>query len=197
MTSLNQIELFLNIQIGDKVLRDGLKKKNKNKFYWYINQYYIVQLNDEKWMILTTGERSIDLLVDHIWAYSNGYAITNIDKSTTSFHIKIMNMDDNNDLVVDHINIKKFDNRLQNLRMATIQDNNRNKPKRNDNISGTTGVYKSTDHGLDYWISSINDNDNKAIIKRFSIKKLGDEQAKNRAILQRNMWKIQFGYLGE
>ncbi len=152
MTSLNQIELFLNIQIGDKVLRNGFKKKNKNKFYWYVNQYYIVQLNDEKWMILSTGERSIDLLVDHIWAYSNGYSITNIDKSTTSFHIKIMNMDDNNDLVVDHINIKKFDNRLQNLRMATIQDNNRNKPKRNDNISGTTGVYKSKDHGLDYWI---------------------------------------------
>jgi hypothetical protein len=81
--------------------------------------------------------------------------------------------------------------------MATIQDNNRNKPKRHDNISGTSGVYKSKDHGLDYWISSINDNDNKAIMKRFSIKKLGDEQAKNRAILQRNMWKMQYGYLGE
>lgn len=200
MASLNQIELFLNIQIGDKVLRDGLKKKNKNKFYYYVNQYYIVQLNEDKWMILTTGERSIDILVEHIWGYSNGYAITNIDKgdskSTTSFHIKIMDMNMDNDMYVDHINIRTYDNRIENLRYATAQDNCRNKKKRLNKITGN-GIYKSTQHNVKYWIASINDNNNHAINKRFSIKKLGDEEAKNQAIAQRQIWKNQFGYLGE
>ena len=198
MTSLNQIEQFLNIQIGDKVLRDGLKKKNKNKLYWYVNLYYIVQLNADKWMILSTGERSLDMLVNHVWGYSNGYAITNIDKddskSTTSLHIKILNMD--NDMYVDHINIRTYDNRLENLRFATAQENCRNKKKRLNKITGN-GVYKSTQHKVKYWIASINDNNNHAINKRFSIKKLGDEIAKQRAIEQRQIWKIQYGYLGE
>ena len=198
MTSLNQIEQFLNIQIGDKVLRDGLKKKNKNKLYWYVNLYYIVQRNADKWMILSTGERSLDMLVNHVWGYSNGYAITNIDKddskSTTSLHIKILNMD--NDMYVDHINIRTYDNRLENLRFATAQENCRNKKKRLNKITGN-GVYKSTQHKVKYWIASINDNKNHAINKRFSIKKLGDEIAKQRAIEQRQIWKIQYGYLGE
>ena len=41
MTSLLNIEAFLNIQIGARKLRDGKRNKNKNQFYWYEDQYYI------------------------------------------------------------------------------------------------------------------------------------------------------------
>jgi hypothetical protein len=52
-------------------------------------------------------------------------------------------------------------------------------------------------NGSEYWLTRIVDNNNKNLQKLFSISKLGNEQAKQQAILQRNIWKEQFNYLGE
>ena len=52
MTSLLNIEAFLNIQIGARKLRDGKRKKNKNQFYWYEELYYIVKLAKDMWVIM-------------------------------------------------------------------------------------------------------------------------------------------------
>lgn len=41
---------------------------------------------------------------------------------------------------IDHINYDRFDNRLVNLRLATIAENNRNRPKQSNNTSGFKGV---------------------------------------------------------
>jgi hypothetical protein len=41
MTSLNKIEELLNIEIGDKILRKGKIYDEKNRYYWYRNEYYI------------------------------------------------------------------------------------------------------------------------------------------------------------
>ena len=38
MTTLEDIEEFLNIDIGDRLLNDGLKKRNKNRYYYYPNE---------------------------------------------------------------------------------------------------------------------------------------------------------------
>ena len=42
---------------------------------------------------------------------------------------------------IDHINHRRDDNRLINLRSVTKVENNRNRSKRSDNTSGVTGVY--------------------------------------------------------
>ena len=44
MTSLINIQNILNIENVDKPLRDGKKKINKNLYYYYKDQYYIIEL---------------------------------------------------------------------------------------------------------------------------------------------------------
>ena len=191
MTSLNTIELFLNIDLTNTRLRDGLKKKNKNQFYWFQNLYLIVKLSQDKWCIISCNERSIDILNDNVFCYNREYAYS----SNGLFHVMLMNPP--NGMVVDHIKRNPYDNRLENLRIVTSQENSRNRTKESANTSGIVGVSKIKKNGLDYWITQIHDDNNKNIIKRFSIAKLGDERAKQRAIRQRANWKQEFGYLGE
>lgn len=54
---------------------------------------------------------------------------------------------------IDHINGVKVDNRIENLRNATHQDNMKNLPIRKDNASGVSGVSWSRARGL--WIAQI------------------------------------------
>lgn len=48
-------------------------------------------------------------------------------------------------MVMDHINRVKTDNRIENLRMCTESENNRNKAPRPNTVSGYPGVSKRTD----------------------------------------------------
>lgn len=56
--------------------------------------------------------------------------------------------------VIDHINGEKSDNRLSNLRAATVALNNKNAPRRRDNTSGVTGV--GFDLRNNRWVAYIN-----------------------------------------
>lgn len=44
---------------------------------------------------------------------------------------------------IDHINRNKFDNHIENLRDCTFEENQQNKNRRIDNVSGVVGVYWS------------------------------------------------------
>jgi hypothetical protein len=67
---------------------------------------------------------------------------------------------------VDHINHKRSDNRWDNLRVATHQENGKNGPLRRNNTSGTTGV--SFDKQTKKWRASIMVNGKTLSIGRFS-----------------------------
>jgi hypothetical protein len=197
MTTLDKIEELLNIEIGDKVLRKGRVYDEKNRYYWYRNEYYIVNIGDDKWVIMSSNDTTREMLDDYIWRCLNGYAFADERKGKTRktvyMHRKLMNVDDSN-IFIDHVKRNKFDNRLENLRIATVQENSRNKTKPCNNTSGNMGVYKRKNR----WVAQINDNNNKKIQKSFTINKdRTDEQCKQMAINQRNIWKQQFNYLGE
>ena len=191
MTSLNIIEEFLHIQIGDKQLKKGKNKENKNKYYYYQNRYYIVSLPNEKWIIMSTNNQTRELLTNHILRNSEGYAQTDINDSTKKLHQLLLVCPDN--MMVDHVKRNKFDNRLENLRIVTVRDNNRNKSKPNTNISGFVGVCKEGNN----WVAFINDDQGKKRRKSFSCKKYGENESLEMAKNQRAIWKQEFGYLGE
>lgn len=78
----------------------------------------------------------IDRVRSYKWSKeSAGYAIS-------STHIKLHRfiMDCPEDMFVDHINKDRLDNRKQNLRICTKQQNNWNKNKQHNNTSGYPGV---------------------------------------------------------
>ncbi|WP_317818524.1 HNH endonuclease [Clostridium tetani] len=82
---------------------------------------------------------------------SKGYAHNNSNKNKTIYMHRIIM--DCNEGFVDHINKNKYDNRKQNLRMVTSQENSFNSSKRKDNASGVVGV--SYSKRLNKWRSRI------------------------------------------
>jgi len=198
MASLSEIELLLDVELCDQVLRNGKKKADKNQFYYFRNQYYIVKLTQNKWMVIDDCKKSRKMLIKYCWYYATkGYAGTNIEGNKKFYHQIALEYEKPN--VADHINHKKFDNRSDNLRIVTQRENLRNTTKSKNNKSGKQGVsrYTNKKRNLHYWTVQINDNNCKLIQKYFSIKKLGEDEAKRQAIECRKQLEIQYGYIGD
>ena len=115
---------------------------------------------------------------------------------TNSQRLHRILMNDPNGLLIDHINRKPYDNRLENLRIVTTRQNLRNCSISKNNTTGTTGVIKQGKKWC-YNVARINDNNGNRLSKSFSIKKYGEEEAKRMAIEQRNLWKQELNYQGE
>ena len=197
MASLQQVQALLNIEIGDKRLHDGKKYKNKNQYYYFDQAYYIIKLTQDKWTVAEDCRKTRVLLRKYCWCSDRGYAKTRVNKSSKNWHKLYFNYEAG--LVADHINNNKFDNRIDNIRIVTPRDNSRNLTKHSNNTSGKQGVSRWTQKktGLHYWRVRIVNNDCKRITKRFSIKKLGDAEAKRQAIEDRKRLELQFGYIGD
>ncbi len=86
MATLNEIENFLNIEIGDKRFRPGKKYADKNRYYYYNELYYIIELTQNKWMICSDNRETRQLLRDYAWCYSHGYASTSIERKLKCYH---------------------------------------------------------------------------------------------------------------
>ena len=81
--------------------------------------------------------------------------------------------------VLDHINKKREDNRIENLRCVPINVQNMNITKRSDNVSGTTGV--SYDSVKGDWVAQWVTVDGKRVSKRFPVEVYGNKRAKKLA----------------
>ena len=196
MTDLETIEQFLEIDTDNKRLRDGKKKRNKNKYYYFRNQFYIVSLTQGKWMVCSDDDTTRRLLRMYTWCFGpGGYTATNIGNSFKYLHQLYMTYQHPN--VADHINNRKYDNRSENLRIVQQKENTRNRTKRKTNTSGKQGIYRQKTGGINYWKALIFDNEGTQIAKYFSIAKYGDEEAKQKAIAKRVEWEQLYGYIGD
>lgn len=197
MATLQEIQNHLNIEIGERRLRPGKKKPTKNRYYYYEDMYYIVELTQGKWVILSDSREVRVLLRMHTWYFgSDGYATTNVlvddGKKTKIFHQLYLNYEAG--LVCDHINRYRFDNRFENLRIVTYRENNRNRTKQSNNTSGYTGIIETIMNRNQYFVVQIKNNDNKNISKAFNINNLGREEALRLAVAKRLELTQQFGY---
>ena len=85
---------------------------------------------------------------------------------------------------IDHINGKRDDNTLSNLRRVTATENRRNSCVRHDNVTGTPGVYWEENHNK--WRARIRVNGKQLHLGRF------DEKAK--AIEARKKAERDYGF---
>lgn len=85
---------------------------------------------------------------------------------------------------VDHINGERSDNRIENLRIVTNEENIRNSKKYTNNTSGVVGIHKRKDNGKYYAFIS---NGTKRV-------NLGQYQTLEEAVSARKIAEIKYGY---
>lgn len=109
----------------------------------------LTKKNGEKFTVLYDDEDE-ELVSKYTWCIEkNGYCRGNLlgsresSKTKTSFHRLVMNLNDRN-LTIDHINHNKLDNRKENLRIATMSQNARNRKASSNGNSKYLGVSYKT-----------------------------------------------------
>ena len=108
----------------------------------------LIPLTQGKYAMIDDAD--FDLVNRYKWYFNCGYVLTYQKGKRIRLHRLILNAP--NDKQVDHINKDKLDNRRANLRLCTMQENNRNVGLRKDSASGFKGVCieKSTGHWRPY-----------------------------------------------
>lgn len=140
----------------ERRIENNKKYKKKYNIYDLSGEYGIgyTSSGDEFWFDL----EDYDLIKDYCWSVnSKGYIIApslNDDRKIIKMHRLILDCSDGYD--VDHIHGKetRYDNRKENLRIATRSQNNMNKGLQSNNTSNITGV--SWHKGIARWQAYIN-----------------------------------------
>jgi len=106
------------------------------------------RLSDDGAYMIGTTRKGMDFLFStedyeiikkYSWFVSKrGYITTNIKRTSRPLHVILMGRKEGMD--IDHISRDKMDNRRENLRFCTHQQNSFNQKKRCTNTSGYTGV---------------------------------------------------------
>lgn len=151
--------------------------KKTNKYVEKANYYEVFFNNCED--VFYIDKDDYKKIKDYCWSKSNnGYVVARNGekKQLMLLHNFIMGSK-----YIDHRNRNRLDNRKENLRNATSQQNNMNKSIQKNNKSGVVGVF--FDNKRQRWIGSLTFN-NKKIMKRF--------KEKNEAILFRKKLEEEY-----
>jgi len=188
----NSLELFIEIkknttEIGRySTLQEAIKAraffiKEKDRLYYAQEP----TLNNAGSCIVKTSS-DVEIIVDRdLWHElnkitwnldKNNYSYGTINKKIWKMHRYIMSLKDpsfepeNTELVVDHINNNRLDNRFINLKIATFSQNAQNRVKRANTTSKYVGVYKAK-HREDRYVSRITINGKKEHLGTFDTEK--------------------------
>lgn len=110
------------------------KTKNKLNSYGLSGNYGVEYTDKEKEFYFDLED--YDKIKPFCWYINKGYVIS---WKIGRMHRLIMNVNDDG-IIVDHINGKCFDNRKENLRIGTQQDNTMNRNLNKNNTSKVKGV---------------------------------------------------------
>lgn len=118
--------------------------KYDNNIYEEKDNYYVLHVGDNEVLF---DKEDYDVVKPHVWRIVSGYAYTGHLKGSglSSMHHLILKKY-NSDLIFDshtqsdHINRNRLDNRKQNLRVVSIDDNLKNRGMFRNNTSGCKGV---------------------------------------------------------
>lgn len=197
MSTLQELEIYLNTDFGNDQICIGKCKPTKNQYYYRAGQYYIVQINNDKFMICSDDNKTRHLLNENVFYFNGHYAVTtrkDNHNGVISFHRLYLECLSPN--IGDHINRNRADNRSYNLRSVTYTENNRNKSISSKNTSGKQGVSRCMMNDKPYWRCHIVNNDGKLKFASFNINSLGHDLAFNLACAKRREWEQENGYIG-
>lgn len=109
-----------------------------------IHTFTITQRNGQVHTVYVDAQ-DVALVGKYTWCIGkDGYVVTNVSTSTGQTLLPLHRLLVNpGELLVDHINRNKLDNRRCNLRSCTVAQNARNKGVYSNNTSGYTGVVSS------------------------------------------------------
>ena len=122
-------------------------EKHKNIFYIIGNKFTIgrYQHEDNTHTNFIIDTRDFDEVKKYKWSYNKQYFSAYINKQHIFMHEFIMNLhgyfktDKTQD--IDHVNLNKLDNRLENLRIVTKKENSKNREWKSSSNTGLRGIF--------------------------------------------------------
>lgn len=152
-----QCEQHTTRPVNESNLLRGLSKScgclNRKTLYEKTKKYNVYDMSNDVGIGYTSNTNKIfyfdledyDKIKDYCWHEdSGGYvtASTYKDGKRSAVRIHAIIMGRNDQYHIDHKNHNTLDNRKENLRVATVSQNQMNTGIRINNTSGATGVYK-------------------------------------------------------
>lgn len=157
--------------------------KNKYEIRGDHTIIFLYHKGEYKECIVDTKDLSIADSIRGTWSYkevaNGGYAKYQINKAGDCMYLHKLICECPEDMVVDHINKNKLDNRRDNLRPLSAQHNSQSRSLQRNNTSGIPGVGYDKAHGV--WIAQIRHN-NKSM-------RLGQSRDKHEAGRIITRWK--------
>jgi hypothetical protein len=152
----------------------------KNRIYVKDSYYEIDVGNNHKALV---NDDCFDLIDDRVWGFDGQYVVSKSDDGKRiRLHNTVMDHHNFEEYTVDHISRDPLDNRYENLRIVTKQEQQINRGMPKHNTSGVKGILKIEKGGYYYWEARYMNKDGAKIRKIFSINKFGDAEAKQLAI---------------
>jgi hypothetical protein len=163
---------------------DDIKAKNhewnlpiKNKIH-DMGDHYEVELSQG--LRTKFDKADLPMIEAHVWCCSaQGYACTRIGDTIAQLHNILLNHVPGA-LTVDHTNVESLDNRRQNLRIVDKATQAKNRGVQKNNKTGIKNVHPIVMGGRHYYQAKVTFRGKKRDA-RFSVKKLGEDGAKQAA----------------